>query len=491
MAEPAGFLSVRDPDNFAISVDGCWFRIASRQSAEGLRRLRESPLYQEMTERSLLVTFHELSTHEGASVLEYAEHHALREVATDSVVFSVQEVPEITYPWEWPNALLAAAGRLTLDFRLALLNEGLDLKDASAFNVQFTNGSPIFMDIGSIEPWRPNPSWNAGKQFIEHFINPLAVGYSGGVSSADAWTMSRGRGVPSSVARDLMPRSLKRRFGLAILQASTRPVAKNAPSEIRYREVAQEDQGLALRATRSFTTRLSKTLGKLESDVHDTTWSDYGSREHYSESDLQRKKDFSQSFLARLELKDDDLVLDVGGNDGMTALSAVSVGPFRFVVLDVDAGALDHLANRIKVEGGRFPVTPLVGDITDLTPASGLLDREFAAFRQRIRPSAVFCQAVLHHVVITQGVPMPLAVASLAQFEAPLQIEFADSTDAKVQLLMKQIPNWQGQYSLELLIESLSEIYDSVEVVGSTSPTRVVVEASGHKGPRSAVAHGN
>ena len=96
--------------------------------------------------------------------------------ADDLAVFSVEPVDVVTYPWEWPNSLLESAALLTLDLRARLLGLGLDLKDASAFNVQFRGMRPVFIDLGSIERWRPNPSWNASRQFIEHFINPLAVG---------------------------------------------------------------------------------------------------------------------------------------------------------------------------------------------------------------------------------------------------------------------------------------------------------------------------
>lgn len=478
MAEAPGFLSVRDPENFAISRAGEWFRVATPNSANALRRLRESDLYRTLTDRGELVAFDELTSGEGAVIIEQAQLAASRPIDPRSVVFSVQGIPEITYPWEWPNALLAAAGRLTLNLRQALLDLGLDLKDASAFNVQFLDGKPIFLDIGSLEVWRPNPSWNAGKQFIEHFINPLAVGHSGTVAAADAWAMTRGRGLPSGVARRLMPGRLRRSLGLAILQAGTKPVAKNAPNEVRYRDIAEQDRSLALRATRSFTSRLRKNLDKLQGVVHTTTWSDYGSREHYSDAQLQRKNELSKAFLNTLALEEGAVVLDVGGNDGMTAITATSAGNVRCVVLDVDAGALDRLAERVMTSEDRLPITPVVGDVTNLTPASGLLNREFSEFQRRIRPQVVFCQAVIHHIVITQGVPLPLAVQALAQFQAPIQIEFADVDDAKVQLLMSQIPNWQGQYSLDLLVECLERFYERVEVIATTSPTRSVVEAT-------------
>ncbi|MFM8351128.1 MAG: class I SAM-dependent methyltransferase, partial [Actinomycetales bacterium] len=177
------------------------------------------------------------------------------------------------------------------------------------------------------------------------------------------------------------------------------------------------------------------------------------------------------------------LVLDVGGNDGYTGADLVRSTGARVIVLDADAGALDVL--RAGMTGDLAErLTPLLGDITALTPSSGLLGREFAAFTDRIRPSAVICQAVLHHVVITQGTPMPLAVDALAQFGAPVQIEFADIDDEKVRILLRQIPNWQGTYDLDALQQSLQARFDRVEIVGRTSPTRVVVNAWNEEMPR-------
>ena len=72
---------------------------------------------------------------------------------------------------------------------------------------------------------------------------------------------------------------------------------------------------------------------------------------------------------------------------------------------------------------------------------------------------------------------MPWAVDALAVFGAPLQIEFATEDDEKSRLLISQIPNWQGDYSTQSLLDALQRRYAKVEVRGTTSPTRVVVDA--------------
>jgi len=472
-----GSASFRDPENAAFRLDGVWYRVARGASAEALRALRASDLYDELVSEGSLVSFDEVP---GGIAADVVERHAVasgRPALEGGGVFAVESIDVITYPWEWPNSLLEAAAVLTLDLRRRLLEIGLDLKDASAFNVQFRGMRPVFIDLGSIESWRPNPSWNASRQFIEHFINPLAVGSGERVTAADAWELGRHRGLRSDVARQLLPPRRRRSLSLMLLQATTRPVEKNAPAESRFSGEAQRNQELAKNATRSLTKRLARQVARLHGGEHSTTWVDYGTREHYGSDDLTRKSDLATAFVSA-EPGRSSLVLDVGGNDGFTAAHLVRQADARVLVMDADAGALDVLhagMSTVPELAGR--VTPVLGDITNLTPASGLLDHEFASFTARVRPTAVICQAVLHHVVITQGTPMQFAVDALARFGAPVQIEFATEEDEKSRLLLGQIPNWTGDYSTEALLAALRVRFARVEVAGTTSPTRVVVNA--------------
>ena len=469
--------SFRDPENAAFEYESAWFRIAGPSSAAALRTLRGSEVYDSGVARGSLISFEEIDPDESAPVLEAYSATSGRRAVEGSVVFAVEPVDVITYPWEWPNSLLEAAALLTLDLRLGLLEIGLDLKDASAFNVQFRGMQPVFIDLGSVERWRPNPSWNASRQFIEHFINPLAVGSGERVTAADAWDLGRHRGLRSDSARALLPRKARRSLSLLLLQATTRPVEKNAPSESTFADTANKNQDLARNATRSLTKRLAKQVRKLHGKEHATTWVDYGTRAHYENDDLTRKSAFATDFI-KAESGRGRLVLDVGGNDGFTAAHLVRHADARVIVMDADAGALDMLHQGLPADISG-DVTPILGDITNLTPASGLLNAEFAAFSERVRPTALICQAVLHHVVITQGTPMQFAVDALTAFGAPVQIEFADEQDEKSRILLSQIPNWNGDYSTDALLVALRNRFTHVEVMGTTSATRVVVNAWG------------
>ncbi len=464
--------SFRDPENAAVAFEGTWYRVAAPESAAALRALRASDAYTRLTDAGSLVRFEPSDEATSAQVLAHYSATSGRTAPQGAQVFAVESVDLITYPWEWPNSMLQDAGRLTLAIRDELLGIGLDLKDASAMNIAFRGMRPVLIDIGSVEAWRPNPSWNAARQFIEHFINPLAVGSGDRVTAADAWQLGAHRGLRSETARELMPKRQRRRMSLWLLQASTRPVASNKPSETRFGKEAASNPDLALNATRGLGKRLRKQIDALTAKDHATTWQDYGSRAHYGSDDLDRKAGFARAFVQGREA----LVLDVGGNDGFTGADLVRQAGARVIVMDADAGALDVLHRGLSGSSDLATrMTPLLGDLTNLTPGSGLLDTEFASFVSRVRPTAVTCQAVLHHVVITQGVPMPLAVEALARFGAPVQIEFADENDEKVRILLSQIPNWAGDYTTEALLAAMRTRFDHVEVAGTTSPTRVVV----------------
>ena len=473
--------SYRDPENAAFRHDGTWFRIAAPASADALDALTRCGLKDALVAEGAILDYREVHGQLAADVLAAYAAQAGRTPAHGARVFAVDDAPLVTYPWEWPDALLRAAARHTLDIRGRLLAHDLDLKDAAAGNIAFRGTQPVLIDLGSIERWRPNPGWNATRQFVEQFVNPLAVGAQEHLSSADAWELGHRRGLRSDVARAAMPKRLKRKLGLAALQASTRPKEGNAPTETKYAQQAKANPELAKRATLGLTATLGKRISELQAAAsrHATTWADYGTRDHYGAEDLDRKAERSIEFAKRTTHATNPLMLDVGGNDGMTALAITRATGARAIVMDADAGALDVLCGRLSTGDESARITPLIGDLTNLTTGSGLLGSEWRAATERIRPDAVFCQAVLHHVVITQGTPMQFAVDALAAFGAPLQIEFATPEDDKVRLLLSQIPNWSGEYDLDALLAALRRRYHDVQVAGHTSPTRVVVEATG------------
>ena len=84
-------------------------------------------------------------------------------------------IPFVSYPYEWPFGMLRDGALLTLDLLVGALDEGMILKDASAFNVQWRGPRPVFIDIPSFEVYAPGAAWAGYRQFCEMFLYPLML----------------------------------------------------------------------------------------------------------------------------------------------------------------------------------------------------------------------------------------------------------------------------------------------------------------------------
>ena len=61
-------------------------------------------------------------------------------------IIKPEKIPFISYPYEWSFSQLKDAALLTLRIQKGAMKYGMTLKDASAYNIQFFNGKPIFID---------------------------------------------------------------------------------------------------------------------------------------------------------------------------------------------------------------------------------------------------------------------------------------------------------------------------------------------------------
>ena len=108
------------------------------------RRLQQSGLYDELAADGRMVR-----TEETAEVVpaQLGEHWA--------GVLAHEQIPFVSYPYEWTFGMLKDAALLQLELVQAALERDLILKDSSPYNVQFRGARPTFIDVGSFEELRP------------------------------------------------------------------------------------------------------------------------------------------------------------------------------------------------------------------------------------------------------------------------------------------------------------------------------------------------
>ena len=88
---------------------------------------------------------------------------------------NTRRLPFVSYPYEWSFEMLRDAALLQLDLVLAGLDEGIGLKDASAYNLQWKGVSPVFVDVASFYKRAEGEPWVGYRQFCQMFLYPLLV----------------------------------------------------------------------------------------------------------------------------------------------------------------------------------------------------------------------------------------------------------------------------------------------------------------------------
>ncbi|MEO1554717.1 MAG: class I SAM-dependent methyltransferase, partial [Pseudomonadota bacterium] len=113
-------------------------------------------------------------------------------------------LPMVTYPYEWCFQQMKEAALLQLDLYLESLEFGKTLSDATAYNVQFLRGKPIFIDTLSFVPYTPGQFWLGQEQFTEQYLNPLLLTAYSGLPFNDIYRGSM-TGVPSDLISAITP----------------------------------------------------------------------------------------------------------------------------------------------------------------------------------------------------------------------------------------------------------------------------------------------
>ncbi len=346
----------------------------------------------------------------------------------DAVLLRHERVPFPSFAYEWPPEMLAAAAELTLDLAEGLLAEDLGLKDATPFNVLFRGCDPVFVDVLSVEPRVPgDPVWRAYAQFLRTFLLPL-IAYRYFHLGPDQVFTGRREGLsPEDVYRMSGP---LRRMLPPILGYATLPTWLAGRSEARGPELYQarhEDPEKARFVLQSRIRGLRQAVRRANGFVTSSPWTDYAeTHPSYTAEQEAAKKEFVRGWLAE---EHPQSVLDIGCNTGDYSLEAAGAGA-RVVALDSDAAVVGRLYRRAAAKGS--PILPLVVNIAQPSPATGWENQECPSFLERARAQfdGVLMLAVLHHLLVTERVPLDSVLELAAELTRDwLLIEFIAPQD--------------------------------------------------------------
>lgn len=417
--------SFRDPSGFLFRRGGRLLRQVNRSYAGCYDRLIDSGLYQALVDAGRLVK------HEEVDEAPLMPDRAYKILAPESIPF-------ISYPYEWSFSQLQDAALLTLDVQSQALESGMSLKDASAYNVQFQDGRPVFIDTLSFENYRDGEPWSAYRQFCQHFLAPLAL-----MSRVDVrlnlLTRVHLDGVPLDLAARLLPRRTRLRPGLGIhIHLHARSQSLFAEKSVRPLRRAR----MSLNALKGLIDSLRSTVRKLSWKTGRTEWSDYYKELSYTDEEFDRKRAIVSEYLDRAA---PGSVWDLGANIGRFSRLAADRG-IPTVAFDVDPACVEADYREV-VRRGETKLLPLRLDLTNPSPGLGWAGVERSPLAERGPADLVMALALIHHLAIGNNVPLLNVATYLAQLGRRLIIEFVPKSDPQVARLLVVREDVFGSYS--------------------------------------------
>ncbi|MEN6299436.1 MAG: SAM-dependent methyltransferase [Anaerolineaceae bacterium] len=367
-------------------------------------------------------------------------------------VIQPEKVEFISYPYEWAFSQLKDAALQTLRIQNIALQAGMILKDASAYNIQFQHGSPILIDTLSFTKYREGQPWVAYRQFCQHFVAPLAL-----MSLTDIRLNKLLQiyidGIPLDLASKLLPPFSRLKGGILT------HIHLHATAQKRY---AKPTEALSKRSVRvskeamiGLTDSLVNTVKKLTWKASGSDWAEYYRSTNYSPEAFKLKKQIVHDLIHELAPKS---IWDLGANTGEFSRLGQDIEGCQIISTDIDVGAVELNYRECKKSQIKN-ILPLVIDLTNPSPAIGWANSERQSFFQRAPADLLLALALIHHIAISNNVPLQDIAQTCASLGNNLIIEFVPKEDNQVKKLLASRDDIFHDYSNEGFLQAFMQYF--------------------------------
>ncbi len=403
--------SFRDPSGYVFYDNGILRRVINPIYFKQYQALKDSGVFKTLFKNGLLI------------------QHEETQVSEENIIITPQIIPFITHPYEWSFNQYKQAALTTLKIHKYALTKGFILKDASAYNVTFHQGKPVFIDTLSFDFYQENTPWRAYKQFITHFLGPLALAKYHGT---DIFKMMQTHidGIPVQLIASLLPGKTK--FS-SVLYTNIHLLAK---MESKHKEDYKAETSVAKlskKAQLNIIETLFNYIQKLSLNQA-TEWGDYYDKTNYNATAFEAKKQLINQWVTELN---PNKLIDIGGNDG-TFARTVSKNIPHVIVTDIDSNAVDYNQQQIQ-QNNEQNMLAFVSDILQPSPGIGFNNTERSSLLERLAqyaPDVTMALALIHHITLSGNVPFEKSAAFFASFSNRLIIEFPKREDSWVTSLL-------------------------------------------------------
>ncbi len=304
----------------------------------------------------------------------------------------------------------------------------MSLKDATAYNIQFENGKPIFIDTTSFEKYTEGEPWIAYKQFCQHFLAPLAL-----MSYTDIRLNHLLKtyidGIPLDLASSLLP--TKTKFSFSFLSH----IHLHSKAQKKYEKSGNgkdKKSHVSLNGLIGIIDNLKSTINGLKWAPDKTEWADYYNDTNYTDEAFNNKRELVTEFFN--SVPNASMVWDLGANTGEFSRIA-SLKGIKTIAFDIDPSAVEKNYLTI-IENDENNLLPLELNLCNPSPGIGWANTERKSIKDRGPADVIFALALVHHLAISNNVPLEKISQYLSTLCSYLIIEFIPKEDSKVEFLL-------------------------------------------------------
>ncbi len=443
--------SFRDKSGFLFYENNTLYRLIHTSYKEEYDHLINSELYKKLSEKNLLISHEEISDLK----LDYDYYKIIKP----------EKIPFISYPYEWSFSQLKDTALLTLRIQKGAMKYGMTLKDGSAYNIQFFNGKPIFIDTLSFEIYEDGQIWKPYKQFCQHFLAPLAL-----MSKKDIRLNLLSKtfidGIPLDLTAKLLPKTTFGNFGL---MAHIHAHAKSQKHYEDKEDTTIKEQTISKRSFEGLVENLESSIKKMTWKEDNTEWGDYYSETNYSEKSFEEKKKIISSTI---ETFNPQIVWDLGANTGVFSRLASNQG-INTISFDIDPLAVEK--NYLESNKNNDQnLLPLILDLTNPSSNIGWNNDERQSFLERGPADLVFALALVHHLAISNNVPLNKIAEFFSTISKSLIIEFIPKSDSQVKRLLTTREDIFENYDEEQFEKEFSKFFKIISSKKLTGSQRTI-----------------
>jgi hypothetical protein len=268
--------------------------------------------------------------------------------------------------------------------------------------------------------------WIGYRQFCQHFLAPLVL-----MTYRDIRLNQLLRiyidGVPLDLASSLLPFRTRLKFSLL----SHIYLHSKSQKHFSQKTIKKANRKVTKLALLGIIDSLETTIKKLEWKPKGTEWADYYDDINYSREALDHKQKVVAEFIEQVN---PEKVWDLGANLGLfsriAALRGIDVVSFDIDPAAVEKNYLECIAKKEK------KILPLLIDLTNPSPGIGWENREIMCLQERGPVELVLALALIHHLAISNNLPLNRIASFLCGICSYLIIEFIPKNDSQIQRLL-------------------------------------------------------